>query len=140
WPGCAALSGLGWGGRRGPGALPRADRFWPLRGTNPPQPPQHLTGTSPIARIYLHPTKKPPYSESRDTLQGGWLDDSGDDRLSRQGLYQGPGGLSGRVGEGNGGAPASMVAGKAPGRRSSRAGHVDSVGRPHTSRWHSHLD
>ena len=48
--------------------------------------------------------------------------DPGDDRLSRQGHYHGPGGLNGRVRNGNGCGPAGMVAGKPPGRRSGRAG------------------
>ena len=46
----------------------------------------------------------------------------GDNRLSRQRHYHRPGGLNGRVRKGNGCGPASMVAGKPPGRRSSRAG------------------
>src|SRR5271165_1384369 len=46
--------------------------------------------------------------------------DSGDDRLSRQGHYHGPGGLNGRVRDGNGCGPASIVAGKPAGRRSGR--------------------
>ena len=40
---------------------------------------------------------------------------SGDDRLSRQGHYHGPGGLNGRVRDGNGWGPASIVAGIRPG-------------------------
>ena len=55
-------------------------------------------------------------------MRGGFLDDSGDDRLSRQRHYHGPGGLNGRVRNGNGCDPASMVAGKAAGRRSGPAG------------------
>ena len=49
-------------------------------------------------------------------------EDSGDNRLSRQGHYHGPDGLNGRVRNGNGCDPAGMVAGKAPGGRSGRAG------------------
>ena len=45
----------------------------------------------------------------------------GDDRLSRHGHYHGPGGLNGRVRDGNGCGPAGMVAGKAAARRSGRA-------------------
>ena len=56
-----------------------------------------------------------------------WVEDSGDDRLSRRRHYHGPGGLNGRVRDGNGCGPASMVAGKSPGRRSGRAGRC-SVG------------
>ncbi len=41
----------------------------------------------------------------------------GDDRLSRQRHYHRPGGLNGRVRNGNGCGPASMVAGKAAGGR-----------------------
>ena len=37
---------------------------------------------------------------------------SGDDRLSRQWHYHGPGGLNGRVRDGNGWGPAGIVAGK----------------------------
>ncbi len=48
--------------------------------------------------------------------------DSGDDRLSRQGHYHGPGGLNGRVRDGNGCGPAGVVAGKTPGGRSSPPG------------------
>ena len=43
------------------------------------------------------------------------MGDPGDDRLSRQGHYHGPGGLNGRVRDGNGCGPAGMVAGKAAG-------------------------
>ena len=50
------------------------------------------------------------------------VEDSGDNRLSRQGHYHGPDGLNGRVRNGNGCDPAGMVAGKAPGGRSGRAG------------------
>ena len=60
-------------------------------------------------------------------------EDSGDNRLSRQRHYHGPGGLNGRVRNGNGCDPASMVAGNVPGRRSGRPGtgfpswsHIDS--------------
>ena len=44
-------------------------------------------------------------------------EDSGDDRLSRQRHYHGPGGLNGRVRDGNGWDPAGIVAGKAAGGR-----------------------
>ena len=47
----------------------------------------------------------------------GGLNESGDDRLSRQRHYHGPGGLNGRVRDGNGCGPAGMVAGKAAGGR-----------------------
>ena len=57
--------------------------------------------------------------------------DSGDNRLSRQRHYHGPGGLNGRVRNGNGCDPASMVAGNVPGRRSSAAGHWISDGWSH---------
>ena len=40
---------------------------------------------------------------------------SGDDRLSRSAHYHGPGGLNGRVRDGNGWGPASIVAGSRPG-------------------------
>ena len=53
---------------------------------------------------------------------GRFVEDSGDDRLSRQGHYHGPDGLNGRVRNGNGCDPAGMVAGNAPGGRSGRAG------------------
>jgi hypothetical protein len=65
--------------------------------------------------------KNPPASE---VLACGRMRDSGDDRLSRQKHYHGPGGLNGRVRNGNGCCPARMVAGNVPGRRSSAAGHV----------------
>ena len=48
----------------------------------------------------------------------------GDDRLSRQGHYHGPGGLNGRVRDGNGCGPASIVAGESAGGRSGHAGRV----------------
>ncbi len=55
--------------------------------------------------------------------QGGFfVEDSGDNRLSRQRHYHRPGGLNGRVRDGNGCDPASMVAGKFPDRRSSAVG------------------
>src|SRR5215469_12066349 len=53
--------------------------------------------------------------------------DPGNNRLSHQRHYHGPGGLNGRVRNGNGCGPASMVAGKVPSRRSSRAGHNSGV-------------
>jgi hypothetical protein len=53
---------------------------------------------------------------------GAVINDSGDHRLSRQRHYHGPGGLNGRVRNGNGWNPASMVAGNPPGGRSSHAG------------------
>ena len=66
-------------------------------------------------------TNRPP--GSLGGLGGGLLvDDSGDNRLSRQRHYHGPGGLNGRVRNGNGCDPASMVAGNSPGRRSGRPG------------------
>ena len=52
---------------------------------------------------------------------------SGDDRLSRQGHYHGPDGLNGRVRDGNGWGPASMVAGKRSGGRSGPPGRAFSV-------------
>jgi hypothetical protein len=62
--------------------------------------------------------------ESIHSIRGGFLlEDPGDNRLSRQRHYHGPGGLNGRVRNGNGCDPASMVAGNVPGRRSSAAGH-----------------
>lgn len=45
------------------------------------------------------------------------VEDSGDDRLSRQGHYHGPDGLNGRVRNGNGCDPVGMVAGKTAGGR-----------------------
>jgi hypothetical protein len=45
------------------------------------------------------------------------IKDSGDHRLSRQRHYHGPGGLNGRVRNGNGCDPASMFAGKVSGGR-----------------------
>ena len=45
------------------------------------------------------------------------MEDPGDDRLSRLGHYHGPGGLNGRVRDGNGCGPAGMVAGKPGGGR-----------------------
>ena len=45
----------------------------------------------------------------------GELMRSGDDRLSRLWHYHGPGGLNGRVRDGNGWDPASIVAGIRPG-------------------------
>ena len=45
---------------------------------------------------------------------GGFVVGSGDDRLSRRGHYHGPGGLNGRVRDGNGCGPAGMVAGSRP--------------------------
>ena len=61
------------------------------------------------------------------------MNDSGDNRLSRQRHYHRPGGLNGRVRNGNGCDPASMVAGKALDRRSSSVEHSGSEGWPHTS-------
>ena len=49
------------------------------------------------------------------------MDDSGDDRLSRRRHYHGPGGLNGRVRNGNGWDPASLVTGKAAAGRSGPA-------------------
>ena len=69
--------------------------------------------------------------------RGGFWKDPGDDRLSRQRHYHGPGGLNGRVRNGNGCGPAGMVAGNAarPAVRPARAtdrggsGHVPPEGR-----------
>lgn len=47
---------------------------------------------------------------------GGQVKGSGDNRLSRQWHYHGPGGLNGRVRNGNGWGPAGIVTGMAPGR------------------------
>ena len=56
-----------------------------------------------------------------------WVEDPGDDRLSRQGHYHGPGGLNGRVRDGNGCGPAGVVAGKPTrGRSGPRAGWISS--------------
>ena len=66
---------------------------------------------------------EPPLARGWDLVSGAvgcW--ESGDDRLSRQRHYHGPGGLNGRVRNGNGWGPASMVAGKAAPRRSGRGG------------------
>ena len=52
------------------------------------------------------------------------MENSGDNRLSRQRHYHGPGGLNGRVRNGNGCDPASMVAGNAPAWRSGQDGHL----------------
>ncbi len=61
----------------------------------------------------------------------GWVgEDSGDDRLSRQGHYHGPDGLNGRVRNGNGCGPAGMVAGNPPARRSGRAGACCLLSKP----------
>ena len=51
----------------------------------------------------------------RNLSAGRFLKDPGDDRLSRLWHYHGPGGLNGRVRDGNGWGPASMVAGNRPG-------------------------
>ena len=65
---------------------------------------------------------------------GGFLwKDPGDDRLSRQRHYHGPGGLNGRVRNGNGCGPASMVAGK-----SDRDG--GQAARPQAIRWSGHVE
>jgi hypothetical protein len=64
--------------------------------------------------------KNPPVSEGSRSRAD--LMDSGDNRLSRQRHYHGPGGLNGRVRNGNGCCPARMVAGNVPGRRSGAAG------------------
>ena len=75
-----------------------------------------------VSKITRGAKAKPPaerFGEGRGRL---CVDDSGDNRLSRQRHYHGPGGLNGRVRNGNGCDPASMVAGKSPGRRSGRAG------------------
>ena len=63
-------------------------------------------------------------ARTKDLVRGGFMSkDSGDNRLSRQRHYHRPGGLNGRVRDGNGCDPASMVAGNVPGRRSGAAGH-----------------
>ena len=70
---------------------------------------------------------KPP----RTSIRGGpgrREEDSGEDRLSRQGHYHGPDGLNGRVRNGNGWDPAGMVAGKPAGGPSGHAGR-DNGGR-----------
>jgi hypothetical protein len=54
--------------------------------------------------------------------------DPGDDRLSRRRHYHGPGGLNGRVRDGNGCGPAGVVAGNPRGRRSGRAARRDDRG------------
>src|SRR5271154_7098703 len=61
------------------------------------------------------------------------LKDPGDNRLSHQRHYHRPGGLNGRVRNGNGCGPASMVAGKVAERRSSRPATDSEVG-SHTKR------
>jgi hypothetical protein len=61
--------------------------------------------------------------------------DPGDDRLSRRGHYHGPGGLNGRVRDGNGWDPAGIVAGNAPGRRSGRPGTLERCERARDNRW-----
>ncbi len=75
-----------------------------------------------ISAGYLGAKKNRPGSSIRSPRRF-LVKDSGDNRLSRQRHYHRPGGLNGRVRNGNGCDPASMVAGKVPGRRSSRAGH-----------------
>ncbi len=50
------------------------------------------------------------WDEAEEALRVG----SGDNRLSRQGHYHGPGGLNGRVRNGNGWDPAGLVAGMRP--------------------------
>ncbi len=57
------------------------------------------------------------YSSEQKSLRESFdlrrlLMDPGDNRLSRLGHYHGPGGLNGRVRDGNGCGPAGMVAGK----------------------------
>ena len=74
------------------------------------------------------------WRSNRPPLPGEWgaaavEGDPGDDRLSRQRHYHGPGGLNGRVRDGNGCGPAGMVAGKSAGGRSGRAGRVVAIGR-----------
>jgi hypothetical protein len=59
---------------------------------------------------------------------GGFVRDPGDDRLSRLRHYHGPGGLNGRVRDGNGCGPAGVVAGNPRGRRSGRAARRDDRG------------
>ena len=81
----------------------------------------------------------------RTCMHGGAfaLEGSGDDRLSRQRHYHGPGGLNGRVRNGNGCDPAGMVAGKPAGglsghagRDSAVAGHKHKPFTPHRKSWH----
>ena len=68
---------------------------------------------------------EPPRAHRRTRRGAVRVEDPGDDRLSRQGHYHGPGGLNGRVRDGNGCGPAGMVAGKAAGGRC----------RPRRPRW-----
>ncbi len=63
-------------------------------------------------------TRSRPWRRGGRLLQGrlgGLVEGPGDDRLSRLGHYHGPGGLDGRVRNGNGYGSARMVAGKAAG-------------------------
>ena len=70
---------------------------------------------------FMHPTSERANKnrpQSHEESAGGFvLKDSGDNRLSRQRHYHGPGGLNGRVRNGNGWDPASMVAGNSSGGR-----------------------
>jgi hypothetical protein len=92
-----------------------------------------LHSSSSLVIFFFRAQKKS--APDQGMVQGGLMKDSGDNRLSRQGHYHGPGGLNGRVRNGNGCDPASMVAGNVPGRRSSRAGHwISEVGRTSTHR------
>src|SRR6185312_14406593 len=73
--------------------------------------------------------KNRPPPRGFDPLGGGlWLNDPGDNRLSRLWHYHGPGGLNGRVRNGNGCGPAGMVAGKAGGGPSGHAARGGSGG------------
>src|SRR5271155_4783218 len=78
--------------------------------------------------------KKPPRISSLRSAAA--MEDSGDNRLSRQRHYHRPGGLNGRVRNGNGCDPASMVTGKVTGGRSSPAGHGWFDGWSHRGKTH----
>jgi hypothetical protein len=77
--------------------------------------------------------KKPP----RTAGARGGGDGPGGDRLSRRGHYHGPGGLNGRVRDGNGWGPAGMVAGDAAGGRSGSpvAGSFGGRSTPRGASW-----
>ena len=91
----------------------RQERASGMRATQKGKPPRGLGGTTP---------RRLP------------VEDPGDDRLSRQRHYHGPGGLNGRVRDGNGCDPAGMVAGKSAGGRSGPAGRGGSGGRSRRDR------
>ena len=61
------FQGSAWGGRRDPGALPRADLFWPLRGKNPQQCHRPFSFAFPIARTHLAFCRVIDFSNSRHT-------------------------------------------------------------------------